>query len=245
MIAMDNLTRLFILLLLAALVYAGYRYFQRTPHRPGIYKRTLQPGGRRYGLYIPEEYGPDQSLPLVIVLHYGGHGSAYYGYDMMLDLILPAYADLGAFLAAPDCPTINWESDTSQEMILSLIDYLVAEYNLDAAKIAICGYSKGAIGVWHSLRRHPECFSAGVIVSGLPPIDALEDDWQVPMYVIHSRADELMPLQSTLTIVHQLQKSALEVRLMVIENFGHYDTRRYITPLRETAFWLQDIWKSL
>ncbi|MBN1666756.1 MAG: prolyl oligopeptidase family serine peptidase [Anaerolineales bacterium] len=242
---MDILTRLMLLIFLATLAYAGYRYFQRTPHRPGTYKRTLQPGGHRYGLFIPEVYRTGKSLPLVVVLHYGGHGGAYYGYEMMLDLVLPAYADLGAFLVAPDCPAVNWEREASQEVIQRLIDYLVAEYQVNPKQVAICGYSLGGIGVWHSLRHHPERYTAGVIISSLPPVDALEVDWQVPMYVIHSRADELMPLQSTLTVVHQLQKTNLEVRLMVIENFGHYDTRRFITPLRETAFWLQDIWKKL
>ena len=158
---MNTLTKFLLLLGLVIVAFAIYRFFQRKPRGSGIYKRTLQPGGWRYGLYLPENYQAGEKCPLVIVLHYGGHGAAYYGYEMLLELVLPAYQDLGAILAAPDCPAVSWEHPDSERLILDLIDHLVEEFGADPEQVALCGYSMGAIGVWHLLRHHSERFSAG------------------------------------------------------------------------------------
>jgi len=152
---------------------------------------------KRYSLSIPKNYQAEQPTPLILALHYAGHGIPYYGKPMITELVGPAFLELNAIIAAPDCTAADWTQAQSVTDVLELLDHIESEYHIDPQKRLITGYSMGGMGTWHLAANHPERFNAAIIMAGLPPQNAHKVDWKIPLFVLHSRQDELMPIKPT------------------------------------------------
>lgn len=214
------------------------------PTTPGIYERVLQPGDRRYTIAIPDGYTDERPSPLVIGLHWGGPVTPYVGKWYLLGLLAPALGELGAILAAPDCTAEHWAVPSSGQVVIDLLDHLQRTYSLDSRRVLLTGYSMGGIGVWLLAARHQERFSGVLIVSAVPPSDVLGVHWRIPLYVIHSRRDELFPLKDTQTTVNRLQEKGVLIEFDVVDKTTHFQTERFIKPMRAALPWIRDIWRS-
>jgi predicted peptidase len=102
----------------------------------------------------------------------------------------------------------------------------------------------GGIGAWLLAARHQERFSGVLIVSAKPPADVVDVHWEVPLYVIHSRRDELFPLRETQTTVSKLQEKGVSIEIDVVDNTTHFQTEHFVEPMRAALPWIQDNWKS-
>ncbi|MEP7037433.1 MAG: alpha/beta hydrolase [Acidobacteriota bacterium] len=94
------------------------------------------------------------------------------------------------------------EFEQSREMILKFVDELVAEHDLDAKRVYLCGFSQGAIMSLSVLLSEPEKFAGVVAMSGrampemLPEqnnFDALKD---FPILVTHGIYDPVLPIEN-------------------------------------------------
>lgn len=207
-----------------------------------VQERLLQPGDRRYTLAIPTGYSGHQPVPLVLALHYGGHVTPFYGRHMLTDLIEPALRRLGAIIAAPDCTASDWTQPQSEADVLALLDHLQEAFVIDPKKIMMTGYSKGGQGTWYLAARHPERFSAALVMAGWPQPDVVDVEWNVPLYVIHSREDQVVHLEPTETAVKRLQARGVSVELVVLTGITHYETSRFVEPLRAAVPWIERVW---
>ena len=203
------------------------------PTTPGIYEQLLQPGDRRYTIAIPDGYTHGQARPLVIALHWGGPVTPYIGKWYLLGLVAPALSELGAIIAAPDCTAEHWADLRSEQVVIDLLDYLTESYTIDSQRVLLTGYSMGGIGTWILAARHQARFSAALIVSAKPPTDVIDIDWDIPLYVIHSRRDEIFPLNDTQTTVTQLQAKGVDVELQIVEGFTHFQTEQFVQPMQK------------
>jgi predicted peptidase len=211
---------------------------------PRIQEYILQPGNLRYSLTLPEETSEDQTYPLVLALHFAGHGSPFYGKLILIELVEPALRDLGAIIVAPDCTGPDWTHSKSEKDVLTILNHIHEIYNIDPDRMLITGYSMGGIGTWYLAARHQELFSAALIMAGTPPPNITEIDWRIPIRIIQSRQDEMMPLQPTETAVQQLISDGKEVDLILLEGVTHFETWRYSAPLRASIPWIQKAWEN-
>lgn len=209
---------------------------------PGIYEMTLPDVDRRYTLVIPDVYTGQEPVPLVVSLHYGGEVTPFYGRGLLDSLIEPVLRGLDAIIVAPDSAAGNWANPASEQHVLELMDYIEAHYNIDANKILLIGYSMGAMGTWYLTPRHPERFKAALVMAGRPQTDSKAFDWKTPMYLIHSTADEVVPLEPTQTAVEQLQAQGASIDLVVVDEITHYEIARYRPHLRAAIPWIQEAW---
>jgi predicted peptidase len=208
-----------------------------------IQEHILQPGNLRYTLALPEEILGDHPQPLVLALHFAGHGSPFYGKLILTELVEPALRELGAMIVAPDCTGPDWTHSQSEKDVLAILNHIHKIYNADPDRILITGYSMGGIGTWYLAARHQDKFSAALIMAGSPPPNITEVDWRIPIRIIQSQQDELMPLQPTEIAVQQLKSNGKEVDLILLEGVTHFETWRYSAPLRASIPWIQKAWK--
>ena len=209
---------------------------------PGIFGQTLPADGRRYTIAIPEQYDELNPVPLIIALHWGGPVTPYYGHAILAGLVEPALKKLGAIIVAPDCNAGTWTNEQSESEILSLCEYIQGNYLIDVAKIMLTGYSLGGIGTWYMAARHQDRFAAAVPMAAKPPSGVLNVDWHIPLFVIHGQQDELFPVQETKKITKQLQKTGIDVKLLVLDGVTHYETGFFIEPLRKAVPWIETAW---
>jgi predicted peptidase len=210
----------------------------------GTTQGIMKPGGLRYTLHVPNGYTDDKAVPLILVLHYGGHGAPYYGKYVLEDLAEPALREIGAIIVSPDCPERDWTHPRSEKLVLALLDRVQKKYNINRKRILITGYSMGGIGVWHFAGHFPERFTAGIAMAAAPPDEAIETDWQIPLYVIHGRKDELFPISQTTKIVNQLEEQGVDITYRILENVTHYESFYYVQALMNAIPWLLEKWEK-
>ncbi len=199
---------------------------------------------QRYTIAIPEHYTGDQAAPLVVALHWGGTIRAFYGREMLEYLIEPALSSLDAILVAPDCQHGNWTNVHSQAAVVRLLATLHESYHLDDRRTLITGYSLGGAGTWYLAARHQDRFAAALPISGWPQLDSAEVEWKIPLYVIHSRQDEVAPFERTARVVKQLQTKHAPVQFVRLDGVTHYETERFVEPLRAAIPWIHQAWSK-
>jgi predicted peptidase len=209
---------------------------------PGIHQMTLAESGRRYTLAIPDGYTEQEPTPLILSLHYGGQVTPFYGRGLLQSLIEPALRELGAIIVAPDSAAGNWANPTSEQHVLELLDYIQAQYNIDANKTLLTGYSMGGSGTWYLAPRYPERFRAALAMAGRPQADSTAFDWNTPMYLISSTADEVVPLELTRIVVERLQNQGASIEFVVVDEITHYQIPRYAPYLGAAIPWIQHVW---
>ena len=208
-----------------------------------IQEKFLRPG-RRYTIAIPKNYTDDLPIPLILALHYGGHGAPFFGKFFLTGLVEPALRKLKAIIVAPDCPGgVDWTDERSETEVLTLLDFVYDTYNIDPRRTLITGYSMGGAGTWYLAARHPDLFSAALVMAGRPTFDVKDIQWDIPLYIIHSRQDEVVPLEPTETAVSQLKDRGIPVELVIIDGITHYETNRFVGHLRAAIPWIEQAWQ--
>lgn len=216
------------------------------PVTPGLHSRTLDSANEpaiHYTISIPGNYAPPARIPLILALHFGVRGgdSAGAGRDVVKILIGPALAELGAIIVAPDSMQGDWSSPKNERAVNALLDMIVAGYSIDAARIAVTGFSMGGAGAWHFAEKYPERFSAAIPVAGRPP--ASVSGWRLPVLAIHSSDDQVVPISPTETRIAELQKSGVNAKLIALSGITHFQTNRFVEGLRQAVPWLREVWK--
>jgi predicted peptidase len=214
------------------------------PQSPGIHELVFErPNEKplRYALSLPERR--KGARPLVLSLHYAGHGAPYYGRGMLESLVEPALHDLDAVIVAPDCPSPSWTTKESEEAVLALIDFVAASYRTDPERVVVTGYSMGGMGTWYLVSRQPERFSAAIPMAGAPGDADLDAVARTSLYAIHSRIDEVVPLTPTTEAVARLRKAGARAELVLVD-VPHYHTTRFEPHLEKAAEWLREIWRG-
>jgi predicted peptidase len=199
----------------------------------------------RYTLALPPSSSPEVSYPLILALHYGGRVTPYYGKGYLTHLVLPAFTDLNAVMIAPDCPGAGWTDPQSESAVMELLRVIQEDYPIDKQKIVITGYSMGATGTWDFVFKHPRLFSAAITVAGMPPRGIVLNDPGTPILVIHSRDDELFPLEAVRKFVGACESRQIAVELRVVAGLSHYHTDRFVSALRQAVPWVEKSWANL
>ena len=205
---------------------------------------TFEPTGADYTLIVSGGMEAEHPVPLVIALHFGGYTPPHYGRIIAKQIVAPAYEELGAVVVAPDCPQGAWHADSCENTVLGLIDHIRKSFPIDWRRIVLTGYSMGGIGTWELASRHQDLFSTAVVMAGNPREQMATLEWTLPLYVIHAERDELMPLADTKKVVEAIRAGGGAVELKVLRGVTHFETHRFVTPLRDTVSWLRGVWRE-
>jgi predicted peptidase len=195
----------------------------------------------RYTLAVPPSLSAGRPFPLILALHYGGRVTPYYGKGYLSGLVLPALRDLGAVMIAPDCPGEGWTDPASEQAVMALLQAIQKDYRIDPRRLLITGYSMGATGTWDLVFKHPRLFAAAIPVSGMPPKGIVLSDPGTPILAIHSRDDELFPLESVRQFIGACESQGIRVELRVVAGLSHYHFDQFVSALREAVPWVRKL----
>ncbi len=227
---------------------------------------TLDDGsGLRYAIAVPEGYDGSEEVPLILALHFGWGEALPPNYSaIFLEILVePALRHLGAIIVAPLCPARSWVEPAAEEGVLALLEHVRDEYRINADRIVVTGFSLGGMGTWYFASRYTEMFSAAIPMAGVPVIASSSDsggrsvqrfvesgsvDWpermvNLPIYVVHSRDDELIPIAPVEAAVAELEALGGDVEFMAIDaGIGHHETPRYVPYLARVVPWVREVW---
>jgi predicted peptidase len=237
---------LFILSPSAFIMSGGNMQTDNLPRTPGIYEQTLKLENAkafRYTLALPSSFSPQKETPLIVALHYGGTVTPWYGKGYLTILVEPALRDLGAVIAAPDCPTKDgWDNPTAEADVLQLVTFIRENYKIAPDKILLTGFSMGGIGTWYLAARNSKLFSAAIPVSAVAEPDIIETIHDIPVYAIHSTGDQIFPVKKVQEMIQKLQTRGLPVQLKILDGVSHYRTDAFTAPLHDAIPWIKQVW---
>lgn len=211
---------------------------------PGIHEQTIRGVDGaiiRYTILVPEGYAKATPVPLIVMLHYGGRVTPFYGRGMIDGFAVPAFRGLHALMIAPDSLGGDWTTEQNAAAVVWLVREVMKRYAIDARKVVLSGYSMGGIGTWSIGSKNQDLFTAAIPVASAP---AGGSDWRIPLYVIHSRDDQILPIGPVRDHVNKLKAGGIRVEWRELEGLTHYETAAYAPALGEASRWLEQVWRG-
>lgn len=195
----------------------------------------------RYGLAVPGDYDARRRRALLLALHPGGGGEPFYGDGFMRNIFLPGLEALAPIMIAPDAPRGTWTEPRAEEAVLALMAAVAREFAVDPRRVAVVGFSLGAAGAWYLSARHPERFTAAIVMAGRSeqPLESLA---KIPTYVIHSRNDQVVPFGQAAQRVGALEQLGRPIRFDALTGVGHFEMGGYLPALERAGRWLGEQW---
>jgi predicted peptidase len=196
-----------------------------------------------YAVSIPDGYDPAKASPLILVLHPGGQRTPYYGAAFARRVVEPGLRQMKAIMIAPDCESRAWSDSACDTAAMSLIDSAMRSYTIDRKRVLVVGFSMGGHGTWHMAARHADLFTAAIPMAASTRSLTIDQLGRQPSYIIHSRADEVVPFEPAEQVARDLKKLGREVHFEAIDDLTHFDMVSYVDALREAGRWVASRWK--
>lgn len=231
-----------------------------TPHETGFLDRTIEVGAHtyRYVVYVPRDFDPAQSWPVVLFLHGAG--------ERGVDGLKASQVGLGnairsnplparALVVFPQVPEDDrWLGEPADAAMMAL-ERTVVEYRGDRSRLYLTGLSMGGYGTWHLALAHPRMFAAiAVVCGGLLPHDSAHSVRQsplnssasdpyrftahalrhLPIRIVHGAIDPIIPVDESRRMNAALIAEGADVRYIEYPDVGHNAWERaYADP----EFW--------
>jgi predicted peptidase len=204
------------------------------------------PGSGRvlYAVSVPDGYEPKTPRPLVLVLHPGGQRAPYYGAEFARRIAEPALRHLKPIMIAPDCPERAWSDAACDTAAMSLVADAMRAYNIDRKRVLVVGFSMGGRGTWHMAANHADVFTAAIPMAASTRGMTIDQLGRQPTYVIHSRADEVVPFEPAEENAQALRKLKRDVEFEAIDDLTHFDMISYVSALQRASRWVAGRWKD-
>lgn len=205
---------------------------------------VLDADGMRYALSLPADYDASRPRPLVLALHPGGGGAPYYGGSFMRHVVEPALRGWAPIIVAPDCPTRAWTSPAAERAVIALLESVMAEYAIDRTRILVTGFSLGGRGAWFFATRHADLFTGAIPMAGSPGDDPLDALGSMPVHIIHSVDDDVVPIGPARAAAEALEHRQHPVEFTELDGIGHFDMGGYVATLSMAGDWMQQRWRE-
>jgi predicted peptidase len=161
----------------------------RTADAQHVPYRAIVTPGREHG----------ERLPLVVFLHGDWQDGddneaqlAGYG-NGSLELVDRAIeGNIPLVYIAPQTSGGYWPP----RRVAAAIADALGRFPVDPRRIVLTGISDGGTGVWDALKAWPQCFAAGIPMSGMTELDGLAPIAAVPQWIFHGAKDNDTDIES-------------------------------------------------
>jgi phospholipase/carboxylesterase len=205
-------------------------------HKPNTNTHT------QYSLYVPENYAPQQTWPLIVCLH-GGYGR---GDDYIWTWLRPAkskgYLLLSPKSAGPTWSILNPPLDIRS--IQAMLEEVCTTYAVDRKRVYLSGLSDGGTFTYLLGLSCAELFAGIAVIAGEmhPMVDPLLRRSQgkaVPLLIIHGAQDFIFDVEFTRQTHSLLEKLGYQVTYQELPDWGHAYT--YTINEQRVLPWFESI----
>ncbi|MEH0665046.1 pyrroline-5-carboxylate reductase [Vibrio scophthalmi] len=154
-----------------------------------------------YNLFIPDNYDPNQSYPLVLFMADGsttGKGAMAplkQGYGGFIWATPESQAQHESFVLVPafegpdNVVNDKWEVSDEVDSVVRLLDQVVNDYSIDEHRLYTTGQSMGGMISFYLNARYPELFAASLFVGSQWDVNVLDPLAEMNFFYIVSAAD--------------------------------------------------------
>ena len=177
----------------------------------------------KYLLFLPEAYGEkEQDWPMILFLH----GAGERGDDLNKvkkhgpPKIVENRKDFSFIVVSPQCPSDDWWTEKT-EVLIHLLDDIVARYDVDKERIYLTGLSMGGYGTWTLAAEYPQRFAAIAPICGGGKRFMAFKLKDVPVWAFHGAKDRVVPLKESEQMVNAIKGRGGNAKLTVYPDAGH------------------------
>ena len=172
-------------------------------YRP-IWGMIVQP----YRLYVPRNYDPRHSYPLILSLH----GMGCFGQDNVSQMVcgqtniedMVANTQYDCFIMAPQIGGDigwDWNSDAQFGRVITVLDMMRRKYNIDAQRLYLTGCSMGGNGTWWAGDHYAQYFACAVPLAGWYDTGRASHYVTKPLWVFHGGSDGTVNKSSDIAMI--------------------------------------------
>ncbi|MEZ6318919.1 MAG: prolyl oligopeptidase family serine peptidase [Phycisphaerales bacterium] len=211
-------------------------------------------------IYVPWGLDTSEGAPAIVFLH--GYGECGTEGTHQLGVGLPNALiwnpERWPFVVViPQKPVFNAEWDNYEDAVLKMLDLAIADYGVDADRVALTGLSQGGHGTIALASHHPERFRAAAPVCGytrghfdaegvrreLSPVSAqtaevvqaAEQLKGMPVWIFHGGKDDVVPPAESQSVHDALEAAgAGEVKLTIFPEDNH---NSWDSAYRKSGLW--------
>jgi len=194
----------------------------------------------KYLLFLPKGYdtGSSKRWPLILFLH----GIGERGQDPWRvkvhgpPKVAEQLTDFPFIVVSPQCPPGGWWSN---EVLMTLLDEVIAKQAVDVDRIYLTGLSMGGFGAWSLALAFPERFAAVAPICGggnWHVAMALDESQaaalkSLPFWAFHGDQDTSVGIEESERMVKGLQKFGCNIKFTIYPGVGHDSwTETYNNP---------------
>jgi predicted esterase len=200
-----------------------------------------------YRLFVPENWTPDQSLPILITLRAGPsiNNNHRNNNDLVVQARLRGYiviSPLGyrgyaqpyygspypaARSNGPSVPGTGWSEEEDQRAhqdVINVLHLVAAEYNADTSRIFFHGQNPSGSAVFNYAALYPDAISAIIVSAG--PI--VTDDYpfanlagKVAVMLLQGSEDATYTRETQLAVTQELQSNGIEAEYHDVPGGAH------------------------
>jgi len=191
---------------------------------PQVFEKTMTKTlSCRYLLFLPEGYGEKQQhWPMILFLHGAGERGGYLKKVKIHGppKIVENRKDFPFIVVSPQCPRGDWWTE-KVELLINLLDDIVARHDVDAERIYLTGLSMGGYGTWTLASAYPGRFAAIAPICGGGKRFMASRLKDVPVWAFHGAKDMIVPLKESEEMVNAVKARGGDTKLTVYPNTGH------------------------
>jgi len=214
----------------------------QSTHLPPFTQKSMNPGNMQaysflsgsgqeldYLLYLPEDYYERPAWPLIISLH--GNKPGRISVEDVLEMnplnAIDPDSEFPFILVAPVSPTAIW--NFYYEPMDELMDTLAKSLSIDSDALILTGFSAGAYGGWQYALSNPDQFVAFAPVAGGPGGGPVPENMcllkDLPIWIIHSEADFVIPINESYAALEALEKcGSSSIHMTTYTDLDHVDS---------------------
>jgi len=213
-----------------------YRELDTIKKAPELYERhytfnSTFPFVGSYFLMKPEGYNPKYKYPLVVDLH--GISKHAYAAEQLADpkfrkrypfFVMIPIAPVRAFWLSPNDKAYRMPRNIPYPdhftHVITAVNDLKEEYQIDENKIILTGHSMGASAVIGALDRYPHTFSAGIASAGAWSPNEISNI-KKPLFIYHGTNDRQVPVSFSMQIKNAARSQKKLMDVLFLKGQGH------------------------
>jgi predicted peptidase len=184
-----------------------------------------------YRLFVPEDYDPDRSYPLILFLHGAGERGSdnirQVNHNSTNALIQKVKQDqFSSFLLAPQAPSGSWATNgdaptRNVQTVMEILELLQDEYSIDNLRLYLTGLSLGGMGTWDMMCRYNDYFAAGVPICGNGDTSRAGTLIHKPIWAFHAADDGVVSVYGSRNMINAIRFHGGDPLYTEYESGGH------------------------
>jgi predicted peptidase len=123
---------------------------------------------------------------------------------------------------APQCPKFQrWSEPLYSKALIFLVEEIIRNNRVDIGRIYATGLSMGGYGTLSIAKERPDLFSAIVPVCGGMDITNIENLKEIPIWLFHGDADEVVPVENSELIYDLLKPINPDIKITIYKGVDH------------------------